>query len=132
MTRGAIMKAETVIQHIGVQDFLGSVVPGGVGVGLLTYVLKDSKVVRNLAQFDGAVQWGLFLIASLAAGLLINSARYPLDKLYNVTYAKYRRSGGDDQLNMCGRTRQLTGCPRAKVRTSGLRPRLRARMPARA
>lgn len=79
-------------EYFGVQELLGVLVPGVVGVALMYYLLRDTAWVAQFQTLPQLAQWVLFGISGLILGWLAYPAAHIFNVLYDRTYRRWRKA----------------------------------------
>jgi hypothetical protein len=86
-----------------VLQFLSALLPGGVVLFGLVFVLGALGVSVPILLPEGTVKWIVYGIASLLVGYLLQVPARWLDPVYDRTYARMRRRNGDPLLDYAKR-----------------------------
>jgi hypothetical protein len=80
---------------LGALEFFGALIPGASILYVLRFIAVSAELIENTQWPDTTIDWAVFLVVSFILGYLAHPPAHILNKLYDCTYRRWRRKGGD-------------------------------------
>lgn len=84
---------------IGSLEVFGALIPGGIILYVVRLVAVAAGVIKDTSWPQQGIDWAIFIGGSLALGYLAHPPAHILNWLYDRTYCRWRRQGGDPLLD---------------------------------
>lgn len=84
---------------LGSLEVFAALIPGGVILYTVRLVATTAGVIADTSWPQQTIDWIIFLVGSLVLGYLAHPPAHTLNWLYDRTYRRWRRQGGDPLLD---------------------------------